>query len=40
MITFGNIGVEKHKLYQQKSLISIYDVSMNKIIVSYKVTLL
>ena len=37
IITFGNIETEKHKFHQDKNPISIYDVDINKIIVSNKV---
>ena len=37
VITFDNIEVEKHKFHQHKSPISIWDVNINKIIVSSKV---
>ena len=36
VITFDNIEVEKHKFHQHKSPISIWDVNINKIIVSSK----
>ena len=36
IITFANIEVEKHKFYQYKSLISIYDVNIDKIVMSVR----
>ena len=36
IITFANIEVEKHKFYQYKSLISIYDVNIDKIVMSIR----
>ena len=36
IITFGDIGTEKQKLQQHKNLISIYDVDINKRVVSSK----
>ena len=36
IITFSDTGIEKHKFYQHKNSISIYDVDINKIVVSGK----
>ena len=35
IITFGNIEVDKQKFYQYKSLISIYDVNIDKIVLGF-----
>ena len=37
-ITFGDIEVEKHKFHQCKIPISIYDVNIDRIVVSNKVS--
>ena len=37
IITLGDIEVEKHKFYQHKSPISIYDVNVDGIVVSNRV---
>ena len=39
IIRFGNIELEKYKFHQHKSPISIYDVNIDKIVVSDKVPL-
>ena len=38
VITFGDIEVAKHKFHQQKSTISIYDVKIDRIVVSSKLS--
>ena len=37
IIIFGNIDVEKHKFHQYKNAISIYDLNIDRIVVSNKV---
>ena len=37
IITFSNIEVEKHKFHQHKSPISIYDLNLDRIVVSNRV---
>ena len=37
IIAFGNIEVEKQKFHQHKNPISIYNVNIDRIAVSYKV---
>ena len=39
IITFGETEIGKHKFQQHKNLISIYDVAINEILVSNKVSL-
>ena len=36
-MNFGNIKVKKHKFHQYKNPISIYDVNIDRIVVSNKV---
>ena len=38
IITFGDVEVENQKLYQHKSPISIYDLNVDRIVVSSKVS--
>ena len=38
MIKFGDAEVEKHKFHQHKNPISIYDVDIDKIVISKKVS--
>ena len=38
MIKFGDVEVEKHKFHQRKNPISIYDVDIDKIVISKKVS--
>ena len=37
IITFGNTEVEKYKFQQCKNPVSIYDVNINRVVVSKKV---
>ena len=36
IITFGNTEIEKTKFHQYKNLVSIYDVNIDRIVVSSK----